>query len=323
MQVFSLGFSLQLKRVRILQSFKFSIKNYFFANCRKPTHLILMSLVTSTPQQICNSPLNNSRSKMLFSFPKAARMTLDTKNTCSHAFYDLPPVRATRTTNFGYGSKYDFTRGQANNPPPNAYSLKAEITPNAKKGFSFGLSREQMLVTGGAFVGDKTSPGPGAYDVRETNKVSLAFSFRPRTNSTEAHHTSQQAPGPGTYPLLETISPKGKLFVSKYKSASTTVFAPATSKRFGETNEELGKPGPGAYNSGGEINKTGFYYVSKYKSSNARTIGGGAIRKQASAGTLRNEVPGPGSYKIPSDFGHYESKSHFEGAKSAAATAKN
>ncbi len=104
-----------------------------------------------------------------------------------------------------------------------------------------------MLVTGGAFVGDKTSPGPGAYDVRETNKVSLAYSFRPRTNSTgkleywslvtyssiEAHHTSQQAPGPGTYPLLETISPKGKLFISKYKSASTTVFSPATSKRFG------------------------------------------------------------------------------------------
>ena len=46
------------------------------------------------------------------------------------------------------------------------------------------------------------------------------------------------------------------------------------------------KPGPGAYPVGGEINKTGFYFVSKYKSSNARTIGGGAIRKQASAGTL-------------------------------------
>lgn len=283
-----------------------------------------MSIVTSTPAQICNSPLNNSKSKMLFSFPKAGRMTLENKSGCSHAFYDLPPVRATRTTNFGYGSKYDFTRGQANNPPPNAYSIKSDIAPNPKKGFSFGLSREQMLVTGGAFVGDKTSPGPGAYDVRETNKVSLAYSFRPRTNSTEAHHTSQQAPGPGTYPLLETISPKGKLFISKYKSASTTVFSPATSKRFGgESAESTGKPGPGAYNQGGEINKTGFYFCSKFKSSNARTIGGGAIRKQASAGTLRNEAPGPGSYKIPSDFGHYESKSHFENTKSAASTQKN
>jgi len=248
-------------------------------------------------------------------------MTLDNKSGCSHAFYDLPPVRATRTTNFGYGSKYDFTRGQANNPPPNAYNVSSAVTPNAKKGFSFGLSREQMLVTGGAFVGDKTSPGPGAYDVRETNKVSLAYSFRPRTNSTEAHHTSQQAPGPGTYPLLETISPKGKLFVSKYKSASTTVFAPATSKRFDDPTLDT-KPGPGAYPVGGEINKTGFYFVSKYKSNNARTIGGGAIRKQASAGTLRNDAPGPGSYKIPSDFGHYESKAHFETTKSGVAATK-
>lgn len=38
-----------------------------------------------------------------------------------------------------------------------------------------------MAVTGGQFVGDKNSPGPGAYDTRETGKTKLSFSFRPRT----------------------------------------------------------------------------------------------------------------------------------------------
>jgi len=267
-----------------------------------------MSTITSTPAQICNSPLNNSKSKMLYSFPKAPRMTLENKSGCSHAFYDLPPVRAKRTTTFGYGNKYDFTQGQSNNPPPNAYSVKGAIDGSAKKGFSFGLSREQMLVTGGAFVGDKTSPGPGAYDVRETNKVSLAYSFRPRTNSLESHNTSHKAPGPGNYPVLETISPKGKIFISKYKSAATTVFSPASTDRFSKLHEDGEKPGPGAYNIGNEINPKGSYFLSKFKSNVGRTFGGSSIRKQASTGTLRSDVPGPGSYKLPSDFGIYESK---------------
>lgn len=33
-----------------------------------------MSIVVSTPAQICNSPLNNSKSKMLFSFPKSKKI---------------------------------------------------------------------------------------------------------------------------------------------------------------------------------------------------------------------------------------------------------
>lgn len=235
-------------------------------------------------------------------------MTLENKSGCSHAFYDLPPVKSKRSTTFGYGNKYDFTQGQSNNPPPNAYTVKGAIDGSTKKGFSFGLSREQMLITGGAFVGDKTSPGPGAYDVRETNKVSLAYSFRPRTNSLESHNTSLKAPGPGQYPLLETISPKGKIFISKYKSAATTVFSPASSDRFAK-KEDGEKPGPGAYNVGNEINPKGSYFLSKYKTNVGRTFGI-SMRKQASTGTLRSEVPGPGSYRLPSDFGIYESKTH-------------
>jgi len=53
----------------------------------------------------------------------------------------------------------------------------------------------------------------------------------------ESHNTSLKAPGPGQYPLLETISPKGKIFISKYKSAATTVFSPASSDRFAKKED--------------------------------------------------------------------------------------
>lgn len=47
-----------------------------------------------------------------------------------------------------------------------------------------------MAITGGAFVGDKASPGPGAYDTRESNKVAISYTFKSRTA------------GPGKYPKL-------------------------------------------------------------------------------------------------------------------------
>lgn len=40
-----------------------------------------------------------------------------------------------------------------------------------------------MQISGGMFVGDKNSPGPGAYDTRETNKVVVAYTFKSRTAS--------------------------------------------------------------------------------------------------------------------------------------------
>lgn len=44
-----------------------------------------------------------------------------------------------------------------------------------------------MLVTGGQYVGDKYSPGPGAYNTREINKTTIAFSFRPRTTTGKSY----------------------------------------------------------------------------------------------------------------------------------------
>ena len=41
-----------------------------------------MSKTVSTPAQICNSQLNNSKSKSLYSFPKSSRFANQNKPIC-------------------------------------------------------------------------------------------------------------------------------------------------------------------------------------------------------------------------------------------------
>jgi len=263
-----------------------------------------MSLTVSTPQQICNNPMNTSKSKMLFSFSKSPKFD-NSKPANNNAFYDLPSVRMSRTTALGYGTKYDFTKNQLNNPAPNTYKLQDEFdTKNKKKGYSFGLSREAMAVTGSQFIGDKASPGPGAYDTRESNKVAISYTFKGRTTAPEGLTTIRHVPGPGTYPAYDTLRPSGKYFVSKFKNSGASSFAPPRSSRFPATHD--GKyPAPGSYDLAPTISPKGSYYLSKFQSSMTRTFG---HDKRSTTQTSMHGVPGPGSYRIPSDFGYYESK---------------
>ncbi len=85
-----------------------------------------MSITVSTPTQICNSQLNSSKSKQLYSFPKTARFNENHKPLCDN-FYEIPSSRSRRKAGFGYGTKYDFTRGRFMTPAPNKYDIKTEI----------------------------------------------------------------------------------------------------------------------------------------------------------------------------------------------------
>lgn len=266
-------------------------------------------MIASTPQQILNSPLNTSVSKMQYSFPKSPRFPRDTRAVSTHAFYELPPITAKRTTTLGYGTKYDFTKNAVNNPPPNAYSVPDLFTPpNKKSGYSFGLSRDAMLVTGGQYVGDKNSPGPGAYDTRNINKVVISYTFKGRTTAPEGLTTARTVPGPGAYPLLSTLTPKGKYFVSKFKDSGAPIIPPARSARF-PANKQSNDPSPVTYRLEDTINPKGSYYLSKFKSSGVRTFGNAA---RSSSQSQFHAVPGPGSYRMPSDFGYYEGTSKTE-----------
>jgi len=262
-----------------------------------------MSVVVSNATQICNHPVNNSKAKNLWSFSKATKDGKIRKSDCTQAFYDLPSVRQTRTATFGFGYKYDFTKVATTNPPPNAYDVKGDFIKSPKKGFSFGLSREAMQATGAQFTGEKNSPGPGAYDVREKNKLTLSYSFRPRTE-VEALTSPKFVPGPGSYPVFVATSPTGKYAISTFNNSKATVFSPSRSRRFYELKP--GYPGPGTYTPTASIKEDGSYFVSKFKSSLCRTFSRG-IRKNNSLANFGPDVPGPGSYRVPSEFGYYES----------------
>lgn len=79
-------------------------------------------------------------------------------------FYTTKSSAHLRTTSFGFGDKYDFTRDASCSPPPNTYDLKDGFVKNIKKGFGFGKGRDQMEVTGPFLASKKNkNPGPDTY----------------------------------------------------------------------------------------------------------------------------------------------------------------
>jgi hypothetical protein len=105
-----------------------------------------------------------------------------------------------------------------------------------------------MAATGAQFVGERASPGPAAYDVRESNKVKLAFTFRPRVTQgiftlrtliLDLNPTQKIVPGPGTYQTVDDINPKGRYNVSKFKNSGATVIPPAHSNRWANSKDSI------------------------------------------------------------------------------------
>ncbi|EAR85445.1 sperm-tail PG-rich repeat protein (macronuclear) [Tetrahymena thermophila SB210] len=263
-----------------------------------------MSVTVSSGFQICNSPLNNSKSKQMYSFPKETRFKNNANSQSANVFYDLPSMRMTRSTAIGYGSKYDFTKQNTRTPAPNAYEQKMNtIQQVERKGWSFGLSRENMAKTSGP-LGQLNlfSPGPGTYQVPSALSKQ-AFTLRQRTASPDAKNTNLKSPGPGAYASLPAIKEDGKYFLSKYKSSGCISFSPSSSQRFPKSSADQ-TPGPGTYKPIVSINPDGRYFVSKFKSSNSRSF---THSKRITNG-VSQFTPGPGSYRLPSEFGYYESK---------------
>ena len=61
--------------------------------------------------------------------------------------------------------------------------------------------------------------------------------------------------------------------------------------------------GPGAYVETCSLNKEGKYVLGKYPNSGVRSFPHG-VRKFYDSPSPRNKMPGPGEYKLPSDFGY-------------------
>jgi hypothetical protein len=88
-----------------------------------------------------------------------------------------------------------------------------------------------------------------------------------------------------------------------------TVINPARSVRFKDIPGLSGGkqvPGPGGYTPKGQMAPKGDYFISKLKGSQCRTFY--HFDRSTKLTPNQTATPGPGSYRLPSDFGHYESK---------------
>lgn len=156
---------------------------------------------------------------------------------------------------------------------------------------------------------DKVVPGPGTYNIPERcGKEGFHYTLKPRLSSSTLKYSALN-PGPGTYEPPHSINKTGNYFNSKFGNSRASVFSPARSTRFSDYDKDNVKnsPGPGAYNPSSSISKDGNYFLSKFQSSMCRTFYH-YNRDTIPISSQKKLLPGPGMYRIPSEFGHYESK---------------
>lgn len=251
-------------------------------------------MLASSSAQIANSPTNNSKSKAQYSFAKSERF-LKPKSS-SGVFYDIPASFDKRTTSFGYGKKYDFTTAVEKTPDPGAYKTVKELGKD--KGFSFGLSRDVCKsYIEGHFKADACVPGPGTYSIlpkfsNEGRKISM------QGKTTEVKHHSI-VPGPGAYNQSWDRS-TGKYVHSTAKNLEVHVFSPKSSLRFPKEKSEKFPDSCSYTVDKGFLNNGKL--LSTYKSSGS--IKFGITEREFNYG-IKN-TPGPGTYRLPSEFGYYE-----------------
>lgn len=100
-----------------------------------------MSVIIAKGEQIKNSPINQSKSKMMYSFSKSVRFDEIKLKGCKSFSYNLPDFKNNRSTSQGYGKKYDFIIKHINKKVP-YYEIPSEFNPKKPNtpAFSFGIA---------------------------------------------------------------------------------------------------------------------------------------------------------------------------------------
>jgi len=124
-------------------------------------------------------------------------------------------------------------------------------------------------------------------------------------------------PGPGAYTQQASESKNGFIVNSRYKSSAKAVISRGKS-RFDNTSMRTSAaiPGPGLYNLKLDLNMKGNYSFARYRNSGAPVFTKGkrdtnldtsVTRKRKNHSTNFSNIvtPGPGSYRMQSDFGYY------------------
>jgi hypothetical protein len=102
------------------------------------------NLLSSFNEKNNKNPMNNSKAKMRYSFPKSERFKYNSgKNSSMEFLYNIPDNKETRGTSLGYGKKLNFTKVEDYKTAPytdirNNFDKKLAYTPS----YSFGVSRK-------------------------------------------------------------------------------------------------------------------------------------------------------------------------------------
>ena len=173
-----------------------------------------------------NSPLNSSKSKMTYSFAKSERFQEGKPyyiiRYCKKV-YTLHEVRSKISSGLGYGERSNMEiKSIVPYPSPCTYN----VTPDKqkKKGYSFGLSREncnkQYLYSHP--LADKVTPGPGTYKLsNRIFKKGKIYSFRGK-NLFPQSKFALNVPGPGAYNEDSPLKNTGRSIISTIKSIQNT-----------------------------------------------------------------------------------------------------
>ena len=254
-----------------------------------------MAIELYSREKIVNHLENNSPTKFMYSFSKAPRFPFLKRNGKSDIFYNLPSMKSARSTTFGFGNKYDFTKKEKG---AEFISIKRYLDKGNQPGnkFTFGMSREKLrkVFWPGFKIIDKDIPGPGKYNItKDPGKDSPKCLIHEKCGTKIFLNNLINSPGPGEYTPKIRINSEGKYPVSNISNVKSTNFGIDKSKRYYLKGNDI--PGPGTYKIKGLM---GINFNSKYKSVKLITM-----HKKLKKIYSRDNFPGPGSYSNFSEFG--------------------
>ena len=321
-----------------------------------------MSITIKSGEAISRSPINNSISKQMYSFPKAPRFTFIDPNIPKEKrfwkikenigktdnYYDIPEFLSKRFTTMGSGKRVDFTLSQKG-VNTKYYSNPTDFDPLHPHGprFSFpkagAVKREKKKKKEGEEDNGKDKDDdevkyPPFYNYLkpfgwDAPKFTMRGRNEPKKEDTKKGKEGEKEeekedekdekkklknrkfsiPGPGQYPITVHINEKGKYPVSNISNVSSFKYIYSkekelerkekAKKRKEEEEEELKKQGllpPPVEEVKPLIGKI---FNSRFRSSN-----NGSMYGRYKESDTSKHYPGPGSYRLPSDFGQYLSK---------------
>lgn len=104
----------------------------------------------------------------------------------------------------------------------------------------------------------------------------------------------------------------GSNIFSRYRDHHGAKFTSST-ERFRTVT--LDYPGPGKYDSSTiQLNPQGKYSLSKLQNSKVRSFGSAkrkSLNENSQSNKFYNLAPGPGNYRLPSDFGYYVNRKFY------------